>query len=171
MKVWFTRPSTWDLYVRGVERCELWLQKPSFDPSPRGKERDSILPNLPIGWRALDPEYGDITGQVRVTVGEAIPTGQHDAVLHALWDALCRSVDGRGALEGAPAPQRWEQGLDDGSFSEADERTLASFLFESDVSPELWFKAALLNGLEYQTAAGRWAQKFFPLDDELGITS
>jgi hypothetical protein len=171
MKVWFTRPSTWDLYVRGVERCHLWLQKPSFDPSPRGRARDPVLPNLPIGWRVLDPEYGDITEQVRVTVGEAIPVDQDADILNALWNTLCRSVDGRGPLEGAPAPQRWEQGLDDGSFSDADEQTITSFLFECEAPPELWFKAALLNGVEYQAAAGRWAQKYFPLDDELGVTS
>ena len=171
MKVWFTRPSTWDLYVRGVERCHLWLQKPSFDTTPRGRERDPILPNLPLGWRVIAPEYGDITEQVRVTVGEALPDSQYAGVLDVLWDALCRSVDGRGPLEGAPAPKRWEQGLDDGAFSEADDEKISSFLLECDVPPALWFRAALINGLEYQTAAGRWAQKAFPLDDELGIAA
>jgi hypothetical protein len=169
MKIWFTRPSTWDLYVRGVERCHLWLHKPSFDYAPRGRERDPILPHLPIGWRAIDPEYGDITEQVRVTVGEALPDGQYATVLTTLWDALCRSVDGRGPLEGTPAPKRWEQGLDDSAFSDADDEKISSFLLECDVSPELWFRAALINGIEYQTAAGRWAQKAFPLDDELGV--
>jgi hypothetical protein len=161
MKVWFTRPSTWDLYVRGVERCHLWLQRPCFDHRARGRELDPILPQLPVGWRVIDPDHGDITGQVQVSVGDALPDGQYAAVLAHLWDALCRSVDGRGPLDGAPAPKRWEQGLDDCAFSDDDN--------ESDVPPALWFTAALINGLEYQTAAGRWAQKAFPLDDELGV--
>jgi hypothetical protein len=169
MKVWFTRPSTWDLYVRGVERCDLWLQKPSFDNTQRGRERDPILHTRPIGWRVQHPEYGDITSQVSVTVGEVIPVGQHTDVLDALWDALCRSVDGKGPLEGGPAPQRWIEPLDAGQFIDDDDGAMAGFLFEYDVSPELWFKAALLNGEEYQTAAGRWAQKLFPLDDEMGV--
>jgi len=169
MKIWFTRPSTWDLYVRGVERCHLWLRKPVFDMTPRGRERDPVLPHLPLGWCAIDPEYGDITSQVRVTVAEALPDGRYAQMLDALWDALCRSVDGRGPREGGAAPQRWERQLDAGDFVDTDEQAITSFLFECEAPPELWFKAALLNGFEYQTAAGRWAQKFFPLDDELGV--
>jgi hypothetical protein len=169
MKIWFTRPSTWDLIVRGVDRCELWLHKPFFDVSPRGKELDARFPNEPHGWRVVDPVYGDISGQVRMDVRSVLPEGRHADVVDALWDAVCRSVDGKGPDEGGLAPRRWLPQAEAGIDRDGEERVMSSFLFEYEAPPGLWFEVAFQNGFEHQTAAGRWAQKFFPLDDELGI--
>ncbi|MFP3637763.1 hypothetical protein [Paraburkholderia sp. SIMBA_054] len=165
MKVWFTRPSTWDLTVRGIERCEMWIHKPVYDPSPRGKERDPLFPDFPIGWRVLDVAHGDVTSQTRITVREALGARMNEDIAMALWDALCRSVDGKGATEGDPAPHRW---ADRAIHDDDEHRQMSTFLFEYDVPPDLWFRAAWLNGWEQQTAAARWAQTFFPLDTEMG---
>lgn len=168
MKIWITRPSTWDLWTRGIERCTLWLQKPFFDSTPRGKERDPILPNLPLGWRVLDPHYGDITGQVSLSVREAIPRGQYKDFANHLWGALCQSVDGKSPDEDGGALRRFEALLDADFDYDAEAQVLSTFLFECDAPPSLWFQIAWLNGMEYQTAGGRWAQKIFVLDTEDG---
>lgn len=168
MKIWITRCSTWDLLSRGIDRCTLWLQKPFFDTTPRGKERDRICHALPIGWRVLDPHYGDITGQVSLSVREAVPVGQYEDFANVLWDALCRSVDGKGPDEDGGALRRFEALVDAGVDYDAEAQVMSTFLFECEAPPSLWFKTAWLNGMEYQTAAGRWAQKIFSLDTEDG---
>ena len=171
MKIWFTRPSTWDLLVRGIDRCEMWLQKPFYDTGPRGPERErcALFQSFPIGWRVVAPEVGDISSQVRVTVGEAMLADHYEDVANALWVALCHSVDGRGPTEGGLAPQRWMNRELSDLDQQVEEESLATFLFEFDAPPELWFAVAVLNGLEYQTSQAQWAQKYFPLDSELGI--
>jgi len=152
MRVWFTRPSTWDLQVRGIERCEMWLRKPFFDHSPRGEERDPLYPHLPWGWRVLDQVYGDVADQFSITVRAAFRSRQYEDVEQALWDALCRSVDGKGPTEGGAAPRRW---MDLTVDEEQEEAAMESIVFECDVPPQLWFDAAQHNGREDQTAAGR----------------
>jgi hypothetical protein len=167
MKIWLTRCSTWDLLSRGIDRCTLWLQKPFFDTTPRGKELDRICPDLPIGWRVLDPHYGDITGQVSLSVREAVPVGQYEDFANVLWEALCRSVDGKGPDEEGGALRRFDSLIDTGVDYEAEALVMSTFLFECDAPPSLWFSAAWRNGIEYQTAAGRWAQKIFVLDTDM----
>ncbi|MBC8738554.1 hypothetical protein F6X40_17485 [Paraburkholderia sp. UCT31] len=171
MKIWFTRPSTWDLIVRGIERCDMWLQKPFYDTHPRGpeQERCPIYQSLPLGWRVVDPVYGDVSHHVRITVREIMSSRLYEEVADALWEALCRSVDGKGPTEGGLAPRRWMDRDESDADREEEAVAESTFLFEFDAPPNLWFNAAILNGLEYQTAEGRWAQKFFPMDDELGI--
>jgi hypothetical protein len=166
MRVWFTRPSTWDLQVKGIGRCEMWLRKPFFDRSPRGEERDPLYPYLPIGWRVVDPKYGDVTEQFSITVRHALTRGRYEDVAQSLWDALCRSVDGKGPMEGGAAPARWNDlAIDD----ERERAAMESIVFECDVPPQLWFEAAQHNGWEDQTAAGRWAQQTFEFDMLMGI--
>jgi hypothetical protein len=166
MRVWFTRPSTWDLKVRGIERCTMWLRKPFFDHSPRGEERDALFPHLPLGWRVLDPQYGDVSEQFSVTVRDAFGSLRYEDVAQALWAALCRSVDGKGPTEGGPAPWRWpDVDVDDGQEKAA----MESIVFECEVPPQLWFSAARHNGWEDQTAAGRWAQQTFEFDMLMGV--
>lgn len=52
---------------------------------------------------------------------------------------------------------------------EREKSAMESFVFECDVPPQLWFDAAQRNGLEDQTAAGRWAQQTFEVDMLMGI--
>jgi hypothetical protein len=166
MRVWFTRPSTWDLQVKGINRCEMWLRKPFFDHSPRGEERDPLYPHLPWGWRVVDPVYGDVSEQFSITVRHALRSGSYEEVALGLWDALCRSVDGKGPEDGGAAPWRWmDLAVDDGQ----EQAAMESIVFECDVPPQLWFEAARHNGWEDQTAAGRWAQQLFEFDMLLGI--
>jgi hypothetical protein len=170
MKIWFTRPSLWDLWVRGIDRSVLWLQKPFYDTSPRGEEREiPRYAHLPIGWRVVDPVYGDISAQVSMTVGEVLPPGQYDNIANALWDALCRSVDDRGPDEDGGTFRRFQVLLDNGLDPEADEQVMSTFLFEYDAPPDLWFSVAWANGVQTQAAAGQWAQKIFEVDTEFGI--
>ena len=166
MKVWFTRPSTWDLLVAGIDRCTMWLREPFFDRSPRGKERDPLYPHLPTGWRVLDPVHGDMSSQVSIPVREVFRSRRNEDIAQALWDALCRSVDGKGATDGGPAPRRWQDlAIDD----EQEREAMVTFVFEYNAPPQLWFDSAWHNGWEDQTAAGRWAQQIFELDTLMGI--
>lgn len=170
MRIWFTRPSLWDLWVRGIDRSMLWLQKPFYDTSPRGEGREiPRYAHLPIGWRVVDPIYGDISAQVSMTVGDVLPAGQYDNVANALWDALCRSVDGRGPDEGGGTFRRFQELMDSGLDPEVDEKVMSTFLFEYDAPPDLWFAVAWANGVETQAAAGQWAQKIFAVDTDFGI--
>lgn len=101
MRVWFTRPSTWDLQVQGIERCEMWLRKPFFEQSPRGEERDPLYPHLPWGWRVLDRVYGDVADQFSITVRAAFRSRQYEDVEQALWTRCAARSTARGQRKAA----------------------------------------------------------------------
>lgn len=160
MKVWFTRPSLWDCFVRGIGRCELWFAKPFFDETLRGDSDIPFYAHLPRGWRALDEDGRDVRGTMSVQVGNTLD--EHPEIALQLWTALRESVEGPGPYPDVDWAVRWKPLLD------ANEDTGETrFLLELDLPPNLWFQIALFNGFENGTWAARHFRYLLSCGDEL----
>lgn len=160
MKVWFTRPSLWDCYVKGIERCELWFAKPFFDRTPRGDSDIPAYAHFPRGWRALDEDGEDIRGLVSLPVGNTLDG--YPEIARLLWAAVRESVEGPG-----PYPyENWTIAWTPLLYSDHDTGE-TSFLLELELPPELWFQIALFHGSENGTWASRHFRYLLSCGDEL----
>lgn len=132
MRVWFTRPDLWDCISKGIGRCTVWLEPPHFDATPVGAA-DPLYPHNPIGWTL--PLAGEGQWQLSQRV-DGLLKG-HPDLAHTLFDALSRSIDGRGRRDGMY--QDWTELLHSDSFDDKGQR---DFVLEMDVPPALWWRVA-----------------------------
>lgn len=143
MKMWVTRPAAWDCLVKGLGRCTLWMSKPHFDTTPRGRSTIRLYAALPNGWRVLDADglvANDDLSMPVDTLLDDVP-----ALAELLWTEIGLSIDG--FVPGDKYFERWAN-LDD-------DKGQNRFLFECDVPPSFWWKLALYGGWEHQTVAAR----------------
>ena len=133
MKLFFTRSDIHDCLFAGVQRCTVWLQKPTYVALPMEAE-DSLFPASPQGWRVRD-EFGVPVGQVSCPVGKLLDDNAD--VVQALFGALVVSIDGVADQTGCY--DRWNALIDHVGYEDHGQ---ATFLLEMDVSPSLWWKLA-----------------------------
>ena len=150
MKIWVTRSEIPTCISKGITQCTIWLKKPFFDTTPRGPEAGRLYKDFPLGWRVLDDDGLDATGPLHCPVGDLF---EGHAEGQALWNAI--SLDITGELPGDDWVDRFDAV---GHGYVTDENFVdgwQSFLHEADVSPALWFRIALYNGFEHETAGSR----------------
>lgn len=90
MLLWVTRPSAWDVYVKGIGRCEAWCVKPVYEWKPRGdRDPGPLFSHLPIGWVA----YDDLGLELTQCCGDLRSLAHDDPVVEELARKVLLDVD------------------------------------------------------------------------------
>lgn len=149
MKIWITRTEVSTLLTRGIAQCKIWLKEPFFDTTPRGEKAGRLYAKLPVGWSVKDDDGLEASGPLCCPAGRLLE--EYPDIQQAIWDAIGLSVDGQ--LPGKNWDIRWHDIAFDGEGRDDDGPN--KFLYECEVPPALWFKIALHNGWEHETAGSR----------------
>lgn len=157
MKVWITRPSLWDCFVKGIGRCDMWFIKPFFDRAPRGATDLPQFSHLPKGWRVVDEAGEDLLDAIVLRVDRQLKG--YPELEQQLWSAIRTSVEGATPVPESQWVKRWEQ-----LVLEDNDEGHTSFLYEMELPPVLWFRLAQHNGFEDGTWAARHYRQLLASD-------
>lgn len=136
-----------------MRECTIWLEKPTYNPNPRGQLDVGLYENFPIGWQVDGERNFELSHRLKKHFIDTPEFYMH------LWEEICLDVDGCIAGDFPDVERRWldwqySYHYGDG-YEEVFWREGTEFCLEVDIHPDKWWKLAMISSDENIAGAKR----------------